>query len=81
MARRQAGSHWQDSDFILAEIGDTVRLLLELTRAANSDDNTVHTPELIPRPGDEKRRRAERRERRAAVVKLNSLIDQLLPGG
>lgn len=79
--RKQVGSHWQDSDYLLAEIGDTVRRLLELTRAANSKDATYRDPTPLPRPGDDKKRRAEARERRRAEVKLRSLVDQLIPPG
>lgn len=79
---RAAVKHsWRDTEFLLAEIGDRLGLLLELTRVANSENESFRTPELLPRPGDAERKAREEKEFQRARAVMDRDLAQLLPGG
>jgi len=75
LARAQRGHAWGDGEFLLAELADRVGQLLELTRAANTEDHEFHAPEPLPRPGDDRRRAVQaRRERRELELDQEALF-------
>lgn len=81
IARAAAKHSWRDTEFLLAEIGDRVGLLVEMTRAANTEDHSLHTPEPLPRPGNEERKAAEEKEFQRNKAVMDKDLAQLLPGG
>jgi len=52
---------WGEAEHLQAHLIDRIDALLEMTRAANSEDHTYNPPQRFPRPADWRKREAERR--------------------
>lgn len=79
--RAVRGSYWLDSEYILADISDTLRVLLHGYQQVHSKENsTIPEPTFTRRPGydpvQEKRDRADRMQ----AVRGN-VLRQVLPRG
>lgn len=78
-ARAHHGNSWRDQEFMLAQIGDTLSVLTEITRVVNSENEQFRQPTPFKRPGDEKRAKKAAKQLERETRALRKTISQLLP--
>lgn len=80
MHRAARGHAWQEEEYLLAEVADSVRTLAALTVAVNSKrPKSVKMPEPLPRPVDEAEEARKQAEREQAQQAYSDLVSALTP--